>query len=896
MDAFTWGPRDRVRLDEQGLVRAVIHGEALVLHAPTPAHAASQYLRQRADKFGLDPSECPASPVLIDNTFSAALGPEWRVAKLALLPQGVTVNLTRSRYGLASTRGGIAVRMRPDTPEGEYHVLGASRRARRSVGPSPTQAQVDDALASPLAFALGSFPPCPGIGLHPLGHGLRLAPDTLGCWAPALRSQHAVEAILRDVAGQSTDPQAPDEVVLLLTCQVTGPGGRPLGIYRLGVRVRDQRLSGLEPLGAGATARAFAWDPVCMTGDVSLGIRSSDAALNPAKELVTPFAVDPPVLGEWSLKGTRVKAVQTGYDAPPTSTTGDFDFTARTSDFGYVSAYYHVNHCLERLEEIGLGVAGLFVHQTAANGNWPLPVTLASTAALAETQPKPSGPNTLGANQIVFDFLDPGALNPGTLWSAADGHLAWHEVAGHVTLLNQLDTAYLDFAHSFGDGIASVFAHALSGYTSGLTYPWTGGHLPPDGISALPRHHDLVPGTGSASALDAGWGSPDQARVGIYDPYLGEQSMSSTLHRLYRSLGGDSSSSARRLEAARVTTWLAVGSIAGLAGLNVPAHAEAFEEGMELQDATPWPALGLAPGAYHKPVRWAFEKQGCFRAGGGTYGYHLPGSPPDTDVYVQDGRSGEYTYSSSWWWKAKVWNRHAADGQTAHQKPKGGVTNYLYARVGNRGVGAVAYKVHTVGWYAPLLAGGTFPTDFTPIPGSSPVTTLSSGQEKYLRIAWTPPSSNDFALMVAARHADDGDNTPSFSGPNTIAVRRLVPNDNNLGFRVPWIVGLMAVAPNRFKFSAPAEFRLSLGAGGTFKQLDMTFAVRPANAGTFSAKLARAIGLVPLSVPITPSLTHVRVDPQPFPAAGWMVNEFWVGVQFFADGTPIGGSMGLVRP
>ena len=85
-------------------------------------------------------------------------------------------------------------------------------------------------------------------------------------------------------------------------------------------------------------------------------------------------------------------------------------------------------------------------------------------------------------------------------------------------------------------------------------------------------------------------------------------------------------------------------------------------------DALNWTSEGVFGGAYHKVIRWAFEKQGEYQTPLVTNGSAADGTitaagdPPDVDVYIDDGRAGEYPFQHVHWHTTTIWNRRAADG------------------------------------------------------------------------------------------------------------------------------------------------------------------------------------------------------------------------------------------
>ena len=61
------------------------------------------------------------------------------------------------------------------------------------------------------------------------------------------------------------------------------------------------------------------------------------------------------------------------------------------------------------------------------------------------------------------------------------------------------------------------------------------------------------------------------------------------------------------------------------------------------------------------------------------------GCPARIDVYIDDGRAGEYQYLARPWATTTIWNRRAAERSHAHEEPALGDTNYAYVKIKNRG-------------------------------------------------------------------------------------------------------------------------------------------------------------------------------------------------------------------
>ena len=112
-------------------------------------------------------------------------------------------------------------------------------------------------------------------------------------------------------------------------------------------------------------------------------------------------------------------------------------------------------------------------------------------------------------------------------------------------------------------------------------------------------------------------------------------------------------------------------------------------------------------------IRWAFEKQGVFRATGAPV--TAEGKPPAVDVYIDDGRHGEYPFQPNHWSCTDIWNRTTAGaGGGGHQEPIVGRANYAYVRIKNRGT-TQATNVIVKGFHCLPGVGLEFPTDWVPM-------------------------------------------------------------------------------------------------------------------------------------------------------------------------------------
>ena len=247
----------------------------------------------------------------------------------------------------------------------------------------------------------------------------------------------------------------------------------------------------------------------------------------------------------------------------------------------------------------------------------------------------------------------------------------WHEF-GHALIAGRLGQLELPFVHSVGDALAAIAADPISRLAEprttgdptcrqsdpddrfdrfrGYTYPFV----------FITRRHDRSVkrgwswgGTFHRPVIEAGEIGHDQLKG-----YISEQILSSTLFRLYRCLGGDTTDVVdggpdyeTRRTASDVVIYLIMRGLQ-MYGMT-PARAEELENILIQADLGLTSPLGArimldpAPvyaaghdwtgGQAHKVIRWAFEAQGM----------HLPdpshirndvGDPPDVDIYIEDQR------------------------------------------------------------------------------------------------------------------------------------------------------------------------------------------------------------------------------------------------------------------
>src|SRR5262249_13680693 len=168
-----------------------------------------------------------------------------------------------------------------------------------------------------------------------------------------------------------------------------------------------------------------------------------------------------------------------------------------------------------------------------------------------------------------------------------------------------------------------------------------------------------------------------------------------------------------------------------------------------------------------------FEKQGLFG-----------GAAPDIDVYIDDGRHGEYPYQADHARCAAIWNRHQKDGHARHQAPAANVVNYAYVKIKNRG--SRPAKSVVVEAFQNAQAGLVYPDDWKPTktPQLAAADLPShSGEVTVGPFEWIPTGADDNYVLMAVSALGDRSNLHKFSTGRSIPDWRLVPHDNHLGLR-----------------------------------------------------------------------------------------------------------------
>lgn len=523
-----------------------------------------------------------------------------------------------------------------------------------------------------------------------------------------------------------------------------------------------------EPMTHGVNGLVFRRDPMVETGDLTVTSNLGNAVLNTHRDDVVLNDLAAPVGGIQSLTGTfvRIAEIELPSVASPTQPSGtDFDYAARTNHFAAVNAYYHQTELFRTIESLGFNVGSYFNGTT-----FPIPVDHRGLGTAINAHWSPNG--TGGTGHMCYGLCDTtDTTNP--LGRSVDPWVHWHEMGGHGTLGDHVGGGTLGFAHSAGDGLAAL-------------------QMDPDSaLRALPDRFRYAP---FRPALNRRFDRPVAAwawgSAGNDDGGYGSEEILATCHfRLYRAIGGDHADLNRRRFASRAATYLILRTTGNLTPGTNPNSPEAWCDEMQAADLQNWTSEGLFGGAYNKVARWAFEKQGAYQPVAAPANVTTPGAPPPVDVYIDDGRAGEYDFQPVHWHNTAMWNRNSADAGTAHQDAKLGQTNYMYVKVKNRGTTA-ATDVNVKGFHCLPGAGLTWPTDFTAMTPAGGLAVASIGANKSQEVvvgpfAWVPNTNvhgHDCVLMIATAPGD-ASNIDNFTAGESIEEWRLVPNDNNIGQR-----------------------------------------------------------------------------------------------------------------
>jgi HYDIN/CFA65/VesB family protein len=524
--------------------------------------------------------------------------------------------------------------------------------------------------------------------------------------------------------------------------------------WRLLVSVATGDILYMRALTSHVNGLVFTYDPITSTGDTANDASQSNAVLNPLRDDVELLGLDPAVGGVQSLSGEYVQVtnVHDPNIGPPTRPEGaDFDYDVRTDEFSGVNAYYHQDRFFRLVKDLG------FPLNTYFDGT-SFPIDADHRGFGGSNNGHCIGDGD-GIDHTCYGLIDNSGGNP--VGNASEWSVVLHELAGHGILYDHVNSANFGFSHSAGDSFAIILNDFASEWHNGGNN---------DRFIRSPfrqnlRRSDRDPADGW------GWGGAQDD-----SSYGSEQILSTTMFRVYRGIGGDSTDLTRREFSAHMMSYLMLRAVGTLSPATNPNSPAGFLDALLTADVGNWTTRGLSGGAYAKVFEWSFEKQNL-----------NDGDPPIVDVYIDDGRGGEYEYLADHRATTNIWNRHEPDSSGTHQDPVIG-TNYAYVRVKNRG-SSTANQVNVRGFHCKPLAGHVWPTDFKNMDTAeigAPSIQPNGGDEIVVGpFEWVPNPNEDGddSMMMMVSAEGDPDHADKYHAGRTIEDWRLVPNDNNIAIR-----------------------------------------------------------------------------------------------------------------
>lgn len=771
----------QVRRDEDGRIRqlqhldhpyrpdnvtamiAGVHGDAV-----TPRTLAEAYLREAAELYGLVPS------AVANFAASVALAPTHAPVELRFKEEkgaggAVAVAYDQTALGLPIWGAGMTVRIDPV----QMNVTGSHNASHYNIDVSPPAAN-----APYLPYAMKANVVAPLLGLSEndalivnATRALIYRYDPVDRFDDQIATQVEVSQG-SGFAGEAAPavptlplPPVPDGIMAGRHYVVTevlfsraAEGWGPLN-WRAFIEPETGAVLYLRALVACARGWVFNHDPVTQTGNPH---SASDpvATLDLLRTTVPLSGLRPPTSTPpaQSLEGEYVRLVDLeapGSALPKTSSPFDFEYSCDTEDFAACNAYHHCDAFFRMLDGMGLDSSSYF-----NDTDFPIPVDPhAFNGEVNAAAPGNVAGNGLG--RLVFGLARAGS----TFGIAADVRVVIHEF-GHAVLWDHVSSPNFGWAHSPGDSLAAILHDPETKAADRFeTFPFM------KNSSGLSRRHDRDVAAGWA------WGGQFDNRQ-----YGSEQILSTTLFRVYLAAGGASTNLVDRKFASRYVSYLILKAVSLLSFTT--RDPDVFVAALAEADASTGLFEGHPGGAFGKIFRWSFEKQGLYQPPGAPRPVAGPGDPPEIDVYIDDGRGGEYMpYLRNFRGKAEVWNRHADDGMSQNQPPNLGAINYSYVRIRNRGTSA-ATGAAVRAFKSRMANAAVWPSDWQPLTTARltiPAPIAPGGSAVVGPFQWIPQFAGEQLLFEVSTPGDRSVLERVIAGP--IANTRLVPLDNNLAQR-----------------------------------------------------------------------------------------------------------------
>ena len=773
--AFKLTPNVTVDYDPTGRVRELEHlrqpftAKDAGLADASPVQLANQYLRDVAQIYHIDPAMLAELagehlPAL------SAQPPRLRLAHESSATGSMVVSYSQTVLGVDVWESGIAVNLL----SGPWRVTSSRSTLHEDVKvqlPGPRARYLGERVtAAVLARLLGIKGGLKLQGTRVLIY--RYDPNSRLDLKPG-REQGQTIGLVPSPGPSLPVPPVPRTIIASNNYVVTEalfglemPGWGEVN-WRAFIEVNTGAVLYLRAFVAACTGDVYLTDPPTATGNGTITPASPATTLDPLKTTVTLdglTSANPQTLsGQYVTVQSDASHTAPTTASPPCAFTGSA-YSVVSSNFAAVNCYYHLDELFRAVVGWGYSPVTTFFTQTT----FPVSAYFFSEGATVNAHAN-GGPGGSSLSNYSFGSCQSGA----PVGITVDWRVVMHEFNHHV-LYDRIHSADYGFAHNGGDAFGSIWMDPTSqAPDKGLNFPW---------ISAIPRRHDRPVTTGWA------WG-------GTFDDggggYQAEEILATCLFRVYRSYGGDSTDLNVRTLSSQYLLYLKLHADAtlGPATITPTPTATPYVTALITADAAVTNFQGNPGGALGKVFRWAFEKQGLYQPASAPTPVVTAGAPPAVDVYIDDGRGGEYQYIAEFWENTDIWNRLAADGGTTHQNPVIGVTNYVYVRVKNRGTQA-ANNVVVYGFHCQPSTGLLWPSDWqamttAQLAAGGPIP--AGGQTVIGPFQWTPTVIGHECLLMYANadgdlsNADAATGLPCATGPTPHW--RLVPFDNNIGQR-----------------------------------------------------------------------------------------------------------------
>lgn len=778
---FRITPNVQIERDAQGIVRHLVHLHEPYtlpagLAAPSPQALAGQYVRDVAGLYGVEQDALKDLSRQLTGRPTEE-GTLLQFAEQKSVMESTVVAYAQTHMGLPIWEAGLSVTMHAN-PLRATSSLSTYHHAIKMEHVDPNDFQFEPEKLTPemLAQLLGQPDAQPRINgtklrIYHYDPAKRYDPEGMAdrkpespTRAPQNLPMHAHAPILQmpEINEAIVPHQHYIVIEALFSLEAEGWG---MVNWRCFIEPMSGAVLYLRAFVAGATGAIYERDPMTATGNAMITASSSAATLDALRTVVALPGLTAPAPGEHqALTGEFVRLTNISdpsVAAPTEALPGNFNYSVPTDNFTAVNAYYHSDAVFRMVKDMGFNMATYF-----GGTSFPVRVdhraTIGGSCAGGNCVNAQAPGNATGTGSDGFRYAL--AAAGSTVGIATDYRVVLHEF-GHAILWDSVHSPNFGFAHSAGDSLAAILCDPGSQAPDRFqTFPWI-----------LPlRRHDR--------AVGAGWGWGGASDTGSYNS---EQILSTTMFRLYRSLGGDSTSLNLQKYAARWTAYLIIRAVGSLATspITPTPNASIFATALMNADIGTMLFDGIGGGGAHKVIRWAFEKQGLYQPAGAPTPVTTQGAAPAVDVYIDDGRAGEYTYLPNHWSTTDIWNRLEADGGLEHQTPIVGVPNYVYTRIKNRGTTS-ATAIVVKGYHCRPSTGLRWPDDWqamTTAQMSLPGALATGASTIAGPFEWTPETIGHECLLMAVNAAGDMANTETVAGP--VPEWWLVRNDNNIAQR-----------------------------------------------------------------------------------------------------------------